>query len=195
MGVDVGSIEMYMGPKRLGAPDDLEEVVVRFIGSARDTLDIAVQELKSKAITQAILEARQRGVSVRVAMEKDYLSEYPPLAGPWRAGRANEENRRLHATLLRANVPVITDLNPEIFHQKFIVADWETSSRAAVLTGSTNFTPTGTGANLNHLILIRGTRTAAVYNHEFDELWSGTFGQKRERHEDLPEPARCRRCG
>lgn len=48
MAVDVGSIELYMGPKRLGAPDDLQDVIVQFIGNARDSLEIAVQELESK---------------------------------------------------------------------------------------------------------------------------------------------------
>ncbi len=89
----------------------------------------------------------------------------------------------MYSALLRAKVPVITDLNPNIFHQKFLVKDWETSSKAEVLTGSTNFTPTGTGRNLNHVLVIGGKRTATVFKKEFDELWSGTFGQKRERHD------------
>ena len=186
MSTGIGNIELYMGPDSIGAPDDLEAVIVQVIGAARDTLDIAVQELESKPITQAILDARARGLRVRLALERDYLLEYPARTDPWRAGGGNEPNRRLHTVLLRANVPVITDLNPNIFHQKFIVADWETSSRAVTLTGSTNFTPTGTASNLNHLILVRGKRTATVYRKEFDELWSGTFGQKRERHEGPP---------
>ena len=186
MALDIGNIEVYMGPRQLAAPDDLEAVIVGFMDRAQDTLDIAVQELESKPITQAILAAEGRGVRVRVALERDYLAEYPARADPWRAGGGNEPNRRLHSTLMRANVPVITDLNPDLFHQKFMVADWETSSRAAVLTGSTNFTPTGTEKNLNHVLIVRGKRTATVYRKEFDEVWSGTFGQKRERHDGPP---------
>lgn len=190
MAINIGSIELYMGPKNLGAPDDLEDEVVRFIGRARDTLDIAVQELESKPITEAILKARTQGVSVRVVLERDYLTVNVPSADPWTPGGQNQTNREMYAALLRAKVPVITDLNPKIFHQKFIVKDWETSSRAAVLTGSTNFTPTGTGANLNHVVVIRGKRSAAVYRREFDELWSGTFGEKRERHDPKPREYR-----
>ena len=187
MALDIGSIKLYMGPKSLGAPDDLEGVVVQFIEGARDTLDIAVQELESKPITEAILKVRARGVSVRVVLERDYLTVDVPLADPWTAGGQNQANRDMYAALLRAKVPVITDLNPKIFHQKFIVRDWETSSRAAILTGSTNFTPTGTSTNLNHAVVIKGKRTAAVYRKEFDELWSGTFGEKRERHDPKPK--------
>ncbi len=68
-----GKIEAYVGPKELGAADDLEEVIVDFIAGARSTLDIAVQELDSEPIAQAILDARWRGVSVNLFLEQDYL--------------------------------------------------------------------------------------------------------------------------
>jgi hypothetical protein len=51
-----------------------------------------------------------------------------------------EDNRALRAALLRAGVDVITDLNPKIFHQKFVVRDPGTDS-AAVLTGSAKLHP------------------------------------------------------
>ena len=186
MSLDVGGIALFMGPQSLGASDDLERVIIDFIESAKDTLDIAVQELESKAITEAILAARGGKVRVRVVLERDYLTERTPLDDPWISGGGNKDNRKMYNALLRAKVPVITDLNPNIFHQKFIVKDWKTSARAEVLTGSTNFTPTGTGKNLNHVLVIRGKRTATVFKEEFDELWSGTFGQKRERHDPKP---------
>ena len=181
MGLDAGNIEIYMGPKNLGASDGLEEVIINFIRNAEDTLDIAVQELESKPITEAIVDARKRKVRVRVVLERDYLTERRPLADPWIPGGANKSNREMYTTLLRAKVPTITDLNPKIFHQKFVVRDWRTSSKAQVLTGSTNFTDTGTSRNLNHILIVKGKRTATVFKKEFDELWSGTFGEKRER--------------
>ena len=189
MAVDVGGLEIFMGPSELGAPDNLEEVIVGFIGRARSTLDIAVQELESVPIAEAIMQSRASGVRVRVILERDYLTVTRAAADPWQPGGKNEANRRIHGALLRARVQVITDLNPNIFHQKFIVSDAATR-RAAVLTGSTNFTPTGTAENLNHIVIIRGKRTATVYSKEFAELWSGTFGQKRERHDPSPRTYR-----
>jgi len=41
-------------------------VIVEFIAGAKTRLDIAVQEIDSRAITQAILDARWRGVGVQV---------------------------------------------------------------------------------------------------------------------------------
>ena len=59
-----GKIEAYVGPQELGAADSLEAVIVDFLNGARSSLDIAVQELDSEPIAQAILDARWRGVSV-----------------------------------------------------------------------------------------------------------------------------------
>jgi hypothetical protein len=52
---------------------DLEQVIVEFITGAKTRLDIAVQEIDSRAIAQAILDARWRGVRVQVFLEQDYL--------------------------------------------------------------------------------------------------------------------------
>lgn len=186
MPIDIGSIKLYMGPSDIGAPDDLEAAITSFIDDARDELYIAAQELESEPIARATLRAKQRDVKVQVILEGHYLTVDQALADPFIAGGENEENRRLHAALLRAKVDVISDLNPKTFHQKYIVRDPE-GSRAAVLTGSTNFTPTGTHENLNHVVVVEGKRVARLYKEEFDESWSGTFGQKRERHESGPK--------
>lgn len=91
---------------------------------------------------------------------------------------------------------MITDLNPKIFHQKFVVRDAGTDA-AAVLTGSANFTRTDTGTNpadnpqqagnnLNHVVVLHGKPIAEQYLAEFERLRSGTFGDLHERHEARP---------
>jgi hypothetical protein len=61
-----GKIEAYVGPVDLGAADDLEAVIVDFIAGSKKSLDIAVQELDSEPIAQAILVrgGARRGQSV-----------------------------------------------------------------------------------------------------------------------------------
>ena len=186
MSIDVGSIELYMGPQSLNAPDNLQDVITDFINGARNSLFVAIQELESHPVAEAIIAARARGLRVRVALEGDYLTVGRAVADPWQPGGQNETNRKIFAALLRSKVSVITDLNPKIFHQKFIVSDPDSSTRAAVLTGSTNFTPTGLNKNLNHVIIVRGKRVSGLYDDEFGEIWSGTFGQKMERHDGPP---------
>jgi phosphatidylserine/phosphatidylglycerophosphate/cardiolipin synthase-like enzyme len=51
-----------------------------------------------------------------------------------------------------------------------------------VLTGSTNFTPTGVGTshlggNLNHLVIVHDQDFAKIYGREFKEISKGHFGK------------------
>jgi hypothetical protein len=135
---------VYVGPKELKAEDDLEAVIVDFIAGAKKSLDIAVQELDSEPIAQAILDARWRGVEVDLFLEQDYLRSdlkgTPPDPPKPRSGETLEqalfrtqwledmtepaENRRIFAALLRSDVQVRGDYNPAIFHQKFVLHDY-----------------------------------------------------------------------
>jgi phosphatidylserine/phosphatidylglycerophosphate/cardiolipin synthase-like enzyme len=195
VGVVVGGVEFYVGPPVLGAPDDLDAVIRDFLGAAKHSLAIAVQEVDSRSIADAILAAMQRGVRVQLILEGDYLVEAHPSADPWALAGEFEEDRIIHSAFLRAGVDVITDLNPAIFHQKFVVRDVGEST-AAVLTGSTNFTLTDTGQNRRAVrwwattstivVILDGQTAANEYAAEFLRLRSGTFGDQHERHEPKP---------
>lgn len=191
----IGGVELFMGPTSVGGPDDLDAAIRDFIDDAQHTLAIAVQEIDSRSIAESIVAARARGVRVRVILEGDYLSEERAVADPWNGPGAHDENRLISSALLKSRVDLITDLNPKIFHQKFIVRD-AGKGRAAVLTGSTNFTLTdtgtnattgrGSGQNLNHVVVLHGQRAASAYLREFDRMRAGTFGALRERIEAKP---------
>lgn len=199
MGCVIGGVEFYVGPVVLGAPDDLAAVICGFIDDAQHTLRVAVQELDSRTIAQAVLAAKARGVRVQVILEGDYLVEADPGPDPWALAGDDEENRTIHSALLRGGVDVITDLNPAIFHQKFVVRDAGEPS-AAVLTGSTNFTLTDSGTNppsgqqqgnnLNHVVILHGQSAANQYLAEFTRLRAGTFGDLHERQEPKPREFR-----
>ena len=189
-----GKIQAFAGPTELGAPDDLEEVILDFINGANKTLDMAVQELDSKPIAQAILDARCRGVRVRLVMEQDYLArrELPPIPPPPSIPPDDDDlpltvNREILRALLLYAVDVKADFNPKIFHQKFIIRDKSKKETRAVLTGSTNFTHTGTHKNLNHIVIFHDKSICKAYQAEFDEIRSGTFGALNPRHWDKPK--------
>src|SRR3546814_18404498 len=68
----------------------------------------------------------------------------------------------------------------------FIVRD-SGKPKAAVLTGSTNFTQTdtgtnattgaGAGQNLNHVVVLHSQKAATEYLQEFNRMRTGTFGR------------------
>jgi len=200
MALKLGGLEFHTGPSVLGGPDDLDSVIRDFIDGAHQVLLIAVQELDSTTIAQSVIEAKRRGVVVRVILEGDYLVEDKALPNPWAASGPHEGNRIIHSALLRAGIDVITDLNEAIFHQKFAVRDPGLPT-GAVLTGSANFTLTDTGKNttasgsaagnnLNHIVILRSASAVRLYVAEFARLRSGTFGDMHERHEPRPEEFR-----
>lgn len=178
----IGDIEVFMGPHQLGGPDNLQEVIVKFIDEAQKRLFIAVQELDSKPIAEAIIRARQRKVRVKVVLEADYLLEQKARLNPFEAGGKYELNRTLSAAILRSSIYVRSDYNGDIFHQKFIVRDG-----TSVLTGSANFTTTDTERNLNHIVIINNKTIARIYEKEYEEIQQGHFGKLNEGHD--PHPA------
>lgn len=190
-------IQAFVGPQELGASDDLEGVVVDFIAEADESLDIAVQEIDSEPIAQAILDARWRGLSVRVFLEHSYLQtdltadaiaeigDGPErLTAMWVEPRPQSDfrtNRDILDALLRTDIEVHSDLNNEIFHQKFVIRDYRGTKRptSALLTGSTNFTGTDTHSNLNHVVIFHDDRICRDYAREFEEIRTGSFGRQR----------------
>lgn len=175
-------IEVYISTKEDLTQQNyvLEKEIVRFIDDAQASLDIAVQELRSgkinttsNPIKEAVLRAAQRGVQVRIIVEAGYLTP-------------NSDNLNTFAEFLNTeNISIQADRNPAIFHDKFVIRDKDEDT-AALLTGSTNFTDTGTRRNYNHILVIhfKGERKPYFeildrYQEEFDELLSGTFGNKQ----------------
>ncbi len=201
-----GKIEAYVGPTELGAADDLESVITDFIAGARSTLSVAVQELDSPVIAQALLDASWRGVRVELFLEQDYLRSplvgnppKPPVPRPGETpaealhrvqwledDTALAENRRILAALLRSDVQVRGDYNPKIFHQKFVLRDYDGRARptSALLSGSANFTLTDTHRNLNHVFVFRNAFVCRQYSTEVAQLRAGSFG--RQRHGSVP---------
>jgi phosphatidylserine/phosphatidylglycerophosphate/cardiolipin synthase-like enzyme len=195
-----GNIECFCGPKDLDAPDDLEAAIVAFIGETSKTLDIAVQELDSFAIAEAVIAKKREGKSVRVLLNRSYLqddtdAEHRPDPGltavPELAADASERkvNRDVFAALCRCGVEVRIDLNPDdrIFHHKFALRDVRLTDdgsirrgdRPGLLTGSANFTDTDCHKNLNHLFVLRHPDLHADFGEEFREAWAGEFGRGR----------------
>lgn len=205
-------IEAYLGPKELKAADDLESVIVAFIGQAKESLVIAVQEIDSMPIAEAILDARWNGVRIEVFLEQDYLKSKlkakpdTPVPEPgetpaqarrrlqWRKDELDltreqtlAPNRWILAALLRNGIEVHGDFNPKIFHQKFVLRDYEQKARptSALLTGSANFTNNDMHKNLNNVFVFHDADVCRQYLVEAKQLRQGQFG--RGLHGDVPK--------
>lgn len=153
----------YRKVERLG--DNLERVMIDDINNAKSSIDIAVQELRLPNISLAIVEAKSRGVKVRLILENQYSrawGEYTPaqvqkldrrnrdryddflkFADINKDGRLTEDEleRRDGLYLLKASGVAWIDDTADgskgsgLMHHKFIVID-----NKIVLFGSANLT-------------------------------------------------------
>ncbi|MGQ9909549.1 MAG: phospholipase D-like domain-containing protein [Candidatus Flexifilum sp.] len=129
----------------------IDHFVAARIDAVQRTLDIAAYEFNSPALTEAVLRAVARGVTVRVVTDDE-------------AGAHDTESTI--PRLIAAGVPVVDDGRRALMHDKFIIFDGQ-----FVLTGSWNLTINDTYRNNNNALLLRSRTLVANYQAEFDEMF------------------------
>ena len=128
--------------------------LVDAINSARLSVDVAVYSLSLNSVRYALIDAHNRGVTVRMVMESTNMDRSDVQA------------------LLAAGVPIRGDEQPGLMHDKFMIVD-----RSEVWLGSMNFTDSGTYDDNNNMIRVRSTEVAENYLVEFNEMFEkGLFG-------------------
>ncbi len=136
----------------------VEAALVTALDGAQKTADVAIYELESQLITDALIRARERGVQVRVVTDGEYGLESPDAT---------------FDQLDLAGIPIVSDgTRRGYMHNKFVVIDG-----LYVWTGSTNLKPNAFYRNNNNAMLIRSSRLAQNYTAEFEELFAGQFGK------------------
>jgi phosphatidylserine/phosphatidylglycerophosphate/cardiolipin synthase-like enzyme len=128
-----------------GGPD---AALAAAIDQARMSIEVAVYDFDLWSLQNALLDAHQRGVAVRVVTESDNL------------------DRTELQELAEAGIPVLGDRREGLMHNKFVIID-----RQEVWSGSMNFTVSEAYQNNNNLLRIRSSRLAENYLAEFDEMF------------------------
>ena len=124
--------------------------VVRELRRARAKIDICVFTITDDRISDGILSAARRGVSVRLISDNE------------KAGDLGSDLGRFE----RAGVPVAFDRSSAHMHHKFAVFD-----ATRLLTGSFNWTRAATGENHENVLVTEDPRLVRAYADEFERLW------------------------
>ena len=132
--------------------DGLDATLGAAIAAARHTLDIAAFELNSDSITEAILDAHERGVTVRMVTDNAH-------------GLEDDKNPQLRR-LREAGIAVQHDGRGALMHNKFTIIDGR-----EVWTGSWNYTINGAYRNNNNAFVMENMPAARAYGREFDEMF------------------------
>jgi phosphatidylserine/phosphatidylglycerophosphate/cardiolipin synthase-like enzyme len=127
------------------------------LGRVQSTLDIAAYEFNNPVLTQAVLDAKARGVRVRIVSDNEDG-----------VGDANTTINQFS----RAGIPVVTDERSALMHNKFMILD-----SSEVWTGSWNYTINDTYRNNNNALVLRSQRAVQNFQTEFNEMFAeGLFG-------------------
>ncbi len=153
--------------------NSIEGRLIEKINAAQTSIHIASFEFDLTPVAEALIAAKQRGVDVRwVTDDENGL-------------QADEDpGRGQFAMLQKAGIEVHSDNRSALMHNKFWIFDGQIA-----WTGSTNITESGIFEQNNNVIVVHSPEVAAIYEREFDEMWSGQFGPKSPSTVDQQEVA------
>lgn len=136
--------------------EGLDSIIAETISQAEESVDIAVFELDSEPIVEALIGLEEQGIPVRVVIDTDYEDE-------------SSINR-----LRRNGISVVTDDRSAFMHNKFTVID-----QRYVWIGSMNYMPNDIYCNNNNLVWFDSEELAANYTTEMDEMYEErSFGPR-----------------
>ena len=139
----------------VGSPYSLENRLVRRLGDAEVRIDAALYDLDAAPVADALIEAHDRGVQVRIVTEADNINI------------DDTEDASEIQRLQKVGIPIVDDGdNQGLMHHKFIVID-----ERYVWTGSYNITYNGAYKNSNNVIFIDSAQLAYNFTQEFRELF------------------------
>ncbi|WP_246562449.1 phospholipase D family protein [Rickettsiella endosymbiont of Dermanyssus gallinae] len=127
------------------------------LDSAKKSISVQTYSFTSVPIAKHLVEAKKRGVVVKVILDKSQKSQ------KYSASRF----------LLNQHIPVWIDYKPAIAHNKIMIIDGQ-----EVITGSFNFTKAAQNKNAENVLIIRDPILAKRYmdNWQRRQAVSETFG-------------------
>jgi phosphatidylserine/phosphatidylglycerophosphate/cardiolipin synthase-like enzyme len=143
-------------------PAEIAHTIADWVAEARSSLDLAQYDFHLLPETAAIVggaikDASARGVAVRIAFNVDHRNPIPVPPPP-------EPDLALIKSL---GVPEKGVAGvPDLMHHKFVVRD-----RAAVWTGSMNWTDDSWSRQENVIVAIESPELAGLFVRDFDQLW------------------------
>ncbi|MCU0480564.1 MAG: phospholipase D-like domain-containing protein [Anaerolineae bacterium] len=141
----------------------VDQAVIDAVNSATGTLDIAAFEWNIPRLTDAVLAAKNRGVTIRMVVDNEHTVE---------------DDDSTIQRLIDAGIPMTYDNRSAFMHNKFMIID-----RSLVIMGSMNFTMNDAYRNNNNMLFMRSSRAVEAYQTEFDIMFAGTFGPRKQAHE------------
>jgi phosphatidylserine/phosphatidylglycerophosphate/cardiolipin synthase-like enzyme len=142
---------------------DVAHKIAAFVNSARETLELALYDIRlhddtADVVKSALVGAHERGVNVRLVYNFDEVDERTPVPPPPKTEPSLIESLPFET----AAVPGW----PDLMHHKYVVRD-----RDAVWSGSTNWTDDSWTREENVIVAVQSTGVAIRFQEDFAQLW------------------------
>jgi phosphatidylserine/phosphatidylglycerophosphate/cardiolipin synthase-like enzyme len=135
--------------------------LLREIDQAEKELLVAVYAFTSDELAGALVQAKKRGVAVRVIIDREFDERTERSKGTFL------EAQKIPVRRLSGRKPGTLDKDAGLMHQKFAIID-----RRSVFTGSYNWTQSAESLNDENLLLFREAGPLAEeYRKVFLQLW------------------------
>lgn len=122
---------------------DCTGLIVDAISEAKESVFVQAYSFTSTPIAKALVDAKNRGVDVKVLLDKSQ----------------SKANRYTAATfLLNNHIPTWIDYKPAIAHNKIMIID-----KNKVITGSFNFTMAAQRRNAENILIVKNESIAGEY--------------------------------
>ena len=130
---------------------ECEDAIINYINSSKETIDIAVYSINNDKIVNALKNAYDRGIKLRILTDR--------LQASAKSSKVID--------LYRYGINIRVNSKHKIEHNKFAVYDQKVAS-----TGSFNWTNTASNKNSeNCVFIIRNKSAVKEYANRFEYLW------------------------
>ena len=140
--------------------DNPQKAIIKNINQAQAFINIAMYIFTDREIAIPLVKARERGVKVRVYLDKDQV-DYKYSQSRF---------------LVQKGIKTRISTNNYIMHNKFAIID-----NRILLTGSYNWTFSANSRNDENLMVIDDPEIIALYQNQFEKLWLNKYSPQRTR--------------
>ncbi len=144
-------VEIHYAPR-----ENLESVDAQEIGRAELYIDMAAYVLSDPRIIEALIQAAERDVVIRLYLDKSEFVEHGAIRGGL-----------VEALLAHPNVAARVKGEGVLMHLKAYAVDGE-----VLRTGSGNFSRSGLASQDNDLILVIDQAVVDAFEANFEQIWA-----------------------
>jgi phosphatidylserine/phosphatidylglycerophosphate/cardiolipin synthase-like enzyme len=156
---------------------DVAREVADFLSAAEKTLELALYDIRlhdeaAALVSEALVEAQERGVVVRLVYNVDHPGPIPVPPPPQTAPELLEA-----LPIPTRPIPGV----PDLMHHKYAIRDGD-----AVWTGSMNWTDDSFSIQENVVAMVESAEVASRYRAAFEQLWTTRDVERSGMVEPLP---------